>query len=412
MSTHAAERFLLEGMTVIELSSFVATPLCGATLADLGARVIRVEDRGGGPDRGRWPLAADDSSHYWTGLNRGKEAIAVDLRSEAGQELVARMLEESGEDGGILISNTERYAALVDDALRSRRPDLIHVNLAGKAGGGPAVDYTIQAETGFPFLTGEPGGDRPVNSPVPTWDLTAGLYLATGILAAVRRRSRTGQGASLRLALADIPLVTASQLGILAEAQLTPEQARQAAGNSVYGSFGRDFAARDGERFMIVALTPRQWADLVGTTGIGDALTALEPALGADFSDEGDRYRHREVIGALVQAWFAARSADEIREALGATRVLWAEYRTFTELAEQGVLQEHPLFSEVDHGAAGRYAAATSPLQIDGTVGMPRPAPRVGEHTASVLSDLLGLDAETLGRLRTDGLVAEAVDRG
>lgn len=403
---------LLEGLRIIELSSFVATPLCGMVLAQLGAEVIRVEHSSGGPDRGRWPLAKDGTSLYWTGLNRGKSAIAVDLKSDEGQELIADLVTSGGPNGGILISNTDRYAKLVDAELRQRRPDLVHVQLMGKNDGGTAVDYTVQAGTGFPLLTGDPAEAAPVNNPVPAWDLTAGLYLATGLLAAVHRRTASEEGSFVQVALEDVALATAGQLGYLADAQLKAGPAREADGNYVYGSFGRDFESADNERIMIVALTPRQWKDLVAMTGLEEALASLEPVLDADFSQEGDRYRHRQVLSALIGNWFAQRNAAEIREELAKTRILWSPYRTFEDLTSNDAqyLKDHPMFDKVSENGVGSYYAPRSALVVDGSAMAPQPAPKIGADTARILTDYVGVDEDRLSQLASEGLVTQAAD--
>lgn len=136
----------LRGLRVVELSSYVATPLCGMTLAQLGADVIRVEPVGGAVDRTRWPLAASGTSLYWSGLNKGKRAIEVDLSREEGRRLVADLVVRAG----IVVSNADRFRELSYAALRARRPDVIHVLLTGRRDGEAAVDYTVQAATGFP----------------------------------------------------------------------------------------------------------------------------------------------------------------------------------------------------------------------------------------------------------------------
>ncbi len=154
---------LLAGLRVVELSAYVATPLCGLTLAQLGADVVRVEPLGGAADRTRWPLADSGTSLYWSGLNKGKRAVAVDLESEADRRRVADLIVDGGPC--VVVTNTERHADLGYAALSERRPDLIHVLLTGRADGGAAVDYTVQAATGFPLLTGT--GPEPVNHVVP-----------------------------------------------------------------------------------------------------------------------------------------------------------------------------------------------------------------------------------------------------
>ncbi|MBE3001707.1 CoA transferase [Nocardiopsis sp. HNM0947] len=395
----------LSGLRIVELSSFVATPLCGLTLAQLGAEVIRVEPMGGAPDRGRWPLSAQGTSLYWTGLNRGKRGVEVDLSRDEGRALVSDLIVEGD---GIVVSNAERRGTLGVDALSARRPDLVHATLVGRRDGGTAVDYTVQASTGFPLASGPTDHEGPVNSSVPTWDLAAGLYLATGILAAVHHRSATGQGRRLRLALEDVALATAGTLGHLAEAQLRPESPREPDGNHVYGSFGRDFTSADGVRFMVVALTPRHWTELVEAAGLGEVVGALERSLGADLSQEGERYRHRDTLAALLASWFGRTGAEDVRAALGATRVLWSQYRTFTETA--AALPGNPLFHEAEQAGVEPHLAPAAPVALNGEHTPPAPAPRVGEHTHAVLGSALGLGGDELDRLVEQGIVRPAAD--
>lgn len=138
---------ILAGLRVVEISSYVATPLCGMTLAQLGADVVRVEPLGGAPDRTRWPLADSGTSLYWSGLNKGKRAIAVDLESAAARAGIADLITEGGPC--VVVTNTARYAEFGYEKLSARRPDVVRALLEGRAGGGAAVDYTVQAATGF-----------------------------------------------------------------------------------------------------------------------------------------------------------------------------------------------------------------------------------------------------------------------
>jgi 2-methylfumaryl-CoA isomerase len=394
-------------MRIIELSSFVATPLCGLTLAQLGATVIRVEPMGGAPDRTRWPLANNGTSLYWNGLNPGKQAIEIDLDQARGRELVADLVVSGGASGGILVTNTQRWPELSYDALAVRRRDILHVLLNGTHDGKIAVEYTVQAGTGFPQVTGPADHAAPVNNVVPAWDLASGLYLATGVLAAELRRRRTGLGSQVRVALEDVALAAAGHLGYLAEAQLRPEVERTRDGNFMYGGFGRDFISADGQRFMLVALTPRHWTELLHMTGLAETVQALGRALHADFSDEGERYRHRQVLAGLVAEWFGRHDGQAVREALSRTRLLSSPYRSFSELVadDARLLREYPLFSTVDQPGVGTVIAPGSPITVDGQRGGPAPAPRVGQDTQHVLSDLLGLRMGDLDALAAAGIV-------
>ena len=241
---------ILGGLRVIEGSAFVATPLGGMTLAQLGADVIRFDPIGGGLDRHRWPVTSSGQSLFWTGMNKGKRSIAVDLRNARGQELLTRLIAAPGADAGIFSTNFPARGWLSYESLSKARPDLVMVNLLGRRDGGSEVDYTVNPQLGFPLLTGAPDGE-PVNHVFPAWDAIAGNMIATAILAALRHRDRRGEGQLVTLALKDVGLAMLGHLGMIAEVQVNGLD-RPRYGNHLYGAFGRDFVTRDGRRLMIV----------------------------------------------------------------------------------------------------------------------------------------------------------------
>jgi 2-methylfumaryl-CoA isomerase len=377
---------LLDGLRIVEISSFVAAPLGGMTLAQLGADVIRVDPLGGAADTGRWPLAPSGESLLWTGMNKGKRSITADFRSPEGREVITRLAAEAG----IVLTNAVGRDWLTYDALVAHRADLIHLQVEGHPDGSAAVDYTVNAEIGFPLVTGPPEHSGPVNHVLPAWDVACGLYAAVGLLAAERRRNRTGEGARIRLPLYDVALATAGNLGYLAEAQLGAERPR--VGNHLFGGFARDFALRDGGRVMVVALTTRHFTDLARATGLAQTFAELQRLLGADFTTDGDRYRHREAIAALLAPWFAARTRPELDAAFTGSAVLWAPYLRFTELD----LAASPMLGEIDQPGVGRVRAPASPLDTGGCRRAVA-APRLGEHTDTLLRGL-GLDPDDLRR--------------
>lgn len=374
----------LAGLRVIEVSSFVAAPLGGMTLAQLGAEVIRVDPLGGAPDTTRWPLAPNGGSLYWAGLNKGKRSVVLDLRSPEGQRAVADLVAGSGADGGIVLTNAG-YPWLSYDALRQARADLIHLHIAGGHDGSPAVDYTVNASVGFPLATGAEDTAGPVDHVLPAWDVACGLYAAIGILAAERHRRRTGEGRAITLPLADVALAVTGHLGFLAEGRLGASRPR--IGNHLYGGFARDFRTGSGDFVMIVTLTPRHYADLARVTERAGALAAVERALGADFTTDSDRYAHREVIAALLAPWFAGHTTDEVTEALKGTSVLWDRYRTFAELASAPETLANPLVSFINQPGIGEILATGIPLAQPGTPQIPVPAPLLGADTDAALRE-------------------------
>ena len=374
----------LSGVRIVEISSFVAVPLAGMTLAQLGAEVVRVDPVGGAADYHRWPVTGAGDSIYWAGLNKGKRSMEVDMRSPEGRELVRRLIVAAG----VLITNVAGRQWHSYEELSALRPDLIHLEVLGRADGTTGVDYTVNAATGFPLVTGPADHVGPVNHVMPSWDVSCGLYAALAILAALRRRDASGQGSRIQLPLDDVALATAANLGFLTEVMINGDQ-RPRLGNAIFGQYGRDFTSSDGASFMVVALTPRHFGDLTALTGTAKAVAALAEALGVDFDDEGSRYQHRQVLDDLFAEWFATHTAAEIAAALSASSVLWDRYQSFSEVADSPRVTANPLFAPmVDR--VGRYLAPGLPMSVDGVHTRPAPAPALGQDNDAVPDEWLG----------------------
>ncbi len=379
---------ILSGLRIVEISAFIAAPLGGATLAAMGADVIRVDPPGGGVDIGRWPLHRGRSL-YWAGLNQGKRSVTIDMRHELGQEKVANLITAPGDGGGIFLTNLPVSGWDSYDELKKLRRDLIMVVITGNYDGSAAVDYTVNAALGFPFITGPDDTIGPVNHVLPAWDAMTGFLAATAILAAERHRRITGDGQLVELSLSDVGLAVAGHLGLIGEAVLE-EQPRGRFGNHVYGTFGRDFVTRDGRRVMVLALTPRQWRSLVEATGLSGEFRNLEARLGLYFNNEGDRWRGRQEISDRLQEWIALRNLSSVAAAFDAEKVLWGPYQTFKELVAEDprASAANPLFADVEHPGLGTYPTPGSPLRFGAADPVPpRPAPRLGEHTDEVLRE-------------------------
>ena len=216
------------------------------------------------------------------GLNQGKRSVTIDTRTEVGQRQVAGLIAAPGEGGGIVLTNLPVRGWNSYGELSKLRRDLIMVVITGDRDGGTAVDYTVNAALGFPWLTGPEGHDGPVNHVLPAWDGMTGFLAAFAILAAERHRRLHGEGQLVELSLSDVGLAMAGHLGLIGEAILEPEP-RGRFGNDVYGTFGRDFGTRDGRRVMVLALTARQWVSLGEATGLRGDFAELESRVGADF---------------------------------------------------------------------------------------------------------------------------------
>ena len=399
---------ILDGLRVIEGSAYVAAPLGGMTLAQLGADVIRFDQIGGGLDRNRWPVTDDGASMFWAGLNKGKRSIQVDLRSDRGRELLTALISAPGKDAGIVLTNFPARGWLAYEALREHRDDLIMAAITGNHDGSSEVDYTVNPATGFPWATGPRNLGVPFNHLLPAWDAITGTLATTGLLAAERHRRRTGEGQLVTVALSDVAFAMVGNLGKIAEAQVCRRE-RQKEGNYLYGAFGRDFLTADDRRVMVVALTPHQWTALVEATGLHSVFERVEEAMGVDLSREGDRFAAREVLGALLKPWTIRHTLEEIGEIFDSHGVCWGPYQTFMELVEQDARcsTENPMFEQVEQPEIGTYLMPGSPLQFSEHGRLPPTrAPMLGEHTEEILADLLSLGEAEIGRLYDDGVVA------
>lgn len=398
---------ILSGMRVVEGSAFVAIPLAGMTLAQMGAEVIRFDRIEGGLDAGRWPITKDGRSLFWAGLNKGKKSVAVNLATEAGREIVTRIVTAPGPDAGLFLTNLRVKGWLDHPTLSALRPDLVMVTLLGDRHGRPAVDYSVNPSIGFPDATGPEGSTDPVAHVLPAWDCIAGNMAVSALLAAERHRLRTGQGQEVVFSLKDAAAAMLGNLGIIGEVLVNGVD-RPKAGNALYGGYGQDFVCADGRRVMVIGLTDRQWAGLVKATGTGEAMALLERRLGESLADEGARFHHRAAITAVLAPFFAARRVEDFAPEFDRAGLTWSEFRSFARAVHEDpdLSPKNPMFAEIDQPGIGRFPVPGSPLSFGA---LPREAPvrapELGEHTEEVLADVAGLSSGQIGRLFDQGVV-------
>jgi 2-methylfumaryl-CoA isomerase len=399
---------ILSGLRVVEGSAFVAAPLGGMTLAQLGADVIRFDPVGGGLDYRRWPVTKEGKSLFWAGLNKGKRSIAVDINAPEGRELVAHLICAPGDNAGLFLTNFPARGWLSYAALKKQRDDLIMVNIMGDRHGGSVVDYTINPAVGFPAATGPEGTRDPVNHVLPAWDMITGQMALVGLLAAERHRRLTGEGQLVKIPLADVAMAAVGNLGKIAEVQIN-RSTRPKMGNYLYGAFGRDFITGDGQQIMIVALTLRQWQGLVKATGLGPELDELAERMRLDFTLEGDRFRARRHIADIIEPWIHERRTEEFRELFEQNGVCWGLYQSFMEMVRHDpeCSDANPMFQMVQQPGIGEYLMPASPLDFGAVQRLEaQRAPLLGEHTDEVLASVLGLSQGEIGRLHDRRIVA------
>ncbi|MBV8191766.1 MAG: CoA transferase [Alphaproteobacteria bacterium] len=398
---------ILAGLRIVEGSAFIAAPLGGMTLAQLGADVIRFDHIEGGLDHDRWPVTAEGRSIYWAGLNKGKRSIAVDLRSPRGRELLTALIAAPGDGAGIFTTNMPARGWLAYEALAKKRGDLIALNIVGARDGAAHVDYTVNAITGFPMVTGPVGHKGPVNAVAPPWDLATAYAGAMALLAAERHRRLTGQGQRIVLPLQDMALAATSALGYIGEAVVNGV-ARPRLGNEIFGTFGRDFRTSDGRYVMICIFSDRHVDALAAAGGFAHDFARIEKEQGVDLKSDAGRWTARAALCAVIEPWVASHTAAEIAAALKKAGALWSPYKTFRELAEdRDHVLDNPMFSVLEQPGIGRYPAAASPLQF-GAIPRepPRPAPVLGQHTDEILSGILGLPDHEIAKLHDQKVVA------
>jgi 2-methylfumaryl-CoA isomerase len=199
-----------------------------------------------------------------------------------------------------------------------------------------------------------------------------------------------------------------ADLGYLAQAQVLGE-ARPPIGNDMYGAFGRDFPTADGRRVMVVAISSRQWRSLVDAVEIGEHLPGVERAFTVDLSLEGDRFRARDALAALIAPWVGERTLAEVADVFDRHGVCWGAYQTFAQLLEEDwrVSDTNPVFRDIEQPGLGKLRVGGSPLAFSELHREdPRPAPQLGEHSEQILAEDLGLSAHEIASLRDRGIVA------
>lgn len=399
---------ILQGMRVVEGSAFVAVPLAGMTLAQMGADVIRFDRIEGGLDSKRWPVSETGQSHFWAGMNKGKRSVAVNMRSDEGRALISRIITAPGEDAGLFISNL-RVAGWTDhETLSQRRQDLIMVTLTGDRAGRPQVDYTVNPALGISHITGPADATTPVASALPAWDCIAGQMVVSALLAAERRRLKTGLGEDVELALKDVAAATIGHLGMIGEAATAPQQ-RTKSGNDLYGAYGHDFICADGKRVMIIGLTDRQWALIVKVTETENAMQALENDTQMSLRDEGNRWRLRDRITALLNPWFAARNVADFAAQFDQAGLTWSLFQSLQQALETDpdLQADNPIFELCDQPGLGRYPVPSLPVRFrNAGRSATKLAPKLGQHTEEILSEVAGLDDTEIAQLFDRNIVA------
>jgi crotonobetainyl-CoA:carnitine CoA-transferase CaiB-like acyl-CoA transferase len=388
----------LSGIRVVDLTRILAGPYATMILGDLGADVVKIENPDGGDDsRGwgpPWVPQAGGASAYFAAVNRNKRSVALDLKSEAGREIVWRLIEASD----VVVSNfrpgvIERLG-FSWEAVQERAPRVVYAIVNGYGAIGPAAekpsfDVIVQGESGVMDVTGWPDGP-PTRVGISLGDETAGLLVVQGILAALFARERTGRGQRVEVALHDglLSLLTyhaqnwwaggprPRRLGN-AHPSIVPYQTFQAADAWINVGVGNE----------------RQWRALCGV------VRRLEWVDDPRFETNAARVEHRDELVPLLKELFAARPAAEWLDALAAVGIPSGRIRPVAEALEAPETRHREMVVEIEPDGHGPLRLLGVPVKLSETPGrIRRPPPSLGEHTAEVLSEI-GYDPDLVERL-------------
>ena len=322
------------------------------------------------------------------------------------------MLVELVRQTGVLITNLPVDSFLSHAAIAAECPELVSVRIMGWHDGRQAMDFTVNAASGYPLMTGpadwDPATAPPINQVLPAWDFITGAYCAFALLAGLRHRDATGEGIEMRVPLGDVAIGTAANSGAMAE-MLYRGADRERLGNAIWGALGRDFTSRDGKRFMVAALTAKQWNALIGALGVSDQIAALEASSGLSFAtSDANRFDQREKIFAILQGAAGQLDYADLAQRLTGAGATFEHYRTMYEMArDPQLVADNPLFGPSPANPSGfEYPATRSFANVPSmTPDEPRPAPYLGEHSEEVLGERLGLSSDAVVALIGRGVV-------
>lgn len=374
---------LLEGITVVSIEQAVAAPFATRQLADLGARVIKVERPGTGDFARDYDTTVHGMSSHFVWLNRSKESVALDLTTAMGRKAMARLVACAD----VFVQNLAPGAAgrlgFGADVLRAQQPELIHCSISGYGEGGPyggkkAYDLLVQCESGLISTTGTP--DDPAKVGISVADIAAGMYAYSGILTALLRRERTGEGATLDLSMLEAlgewmgyPMYYSRYGG-------TPPQ-RTGLSHASIAPYG-PFPCQDGRQVFLGIQNEREWVVFCEDVLRSSALTS-DPR----FMSNSLRVTHREELTAEISAVFVGLDLEVVVGRLDEVGIANAALRDMSQFVEHEQLEARGRWRTVNT-PVGTVQALVPPGTLQGEEPVMNPVPGHGEHTLAVLREL------------------------
>jgi len=395
-----ARELLLSGVTVLDFTRILAGPYCTMLLGDLGADVLKIEPPKGDDSRYWGPPFVDGESAYFLAVNRNKKSLTLDLKTNEARAIVLSLADGSD----VVIENfrpgTMERLGLGYEALRARNPRLVYCSISGYGQSGPlrerpGYDAVMQGEGGWMGLTGEPHG-MPMKVGASLADIFAGMMAGEGILAALYRRERTGEGSFIDVALFDSVVST---LCYQAQGYLMTGEVPKRLGNR-HSSLApyETFASADGHVIVGVG-NDSLWKRFV--RAVGDA-SLDDPR----YEVNASRVANYDELKARLEPLFATRTTDEWIALLEGAGIPVGRVRDVREVFSNPQIAPREMRIEVAHPKLGKLPLTGSPIKVGGNGARPphEAPPMLGEHTEEVLAARLGLDAETLRALRAKGV--------
>jgi itaconate CoA-transferase len=386
----------LDGITVITLEHAIAAPFCTRQLADLGARVIKVERPGVGDfARGYDERVRGLASHFvWT--NRSKESLSLDVKHPEAGKVLAKLVDKAD----VLVQNLAPGAAarlgLSYETLREKNPRLIVCDISGYGADGPyrnkkAYDLLIQSESGFLSTTGTP--EDPAKAGCSIADIAAGMYAYTNVLAALIQRGKTGQGCGIDVSMLESMVEWMSYPLYYAHEGAPPPQRAGAAHATIY-PYG-PFSAGDGKTVMLGVQNEREWVAFCNKV-------LEQPVLATDerFASNSRRTANRQVLREIIVAAFARFTSEQVVERLDGAQIANARMNDMREVWEHAQLKARERWTHVAT-PAGEVAALLPPGQPSAFEPRMDAVPALGEHTDAILREL-GYDAAAIEKLHAE----------
>jgi len=389
----------LKGITVVSVEQAVAAPFATRQLADLGARVIKIERPDGGDFARGYDATVKGLSSYFVWLNRSKESLALDLKQPQAQEVLARLLQRAD----VFVQNlapgaADRLGTRAAD-LRARYPRLIVCNMSGYGSSGPysqkkAYDLLVQSEVGLISITGTE--DAPSKAGISVADIAAGMYAYAGVLTALLARTASGRGATIEVSLFD---ALAEWMGSPAYYTMyggspPPRSGANHASIAPYGPF----SSGDGTRIYLGIQNAREW-----TRFCSDVLRVPDLADDERFRSNSLRVEHRRALHDAIERVFGGLPAAQIIERLDSARIAFARMNSVAEFLDHPQLSARQCWREIG-SPAGPLRALVPPVRIDGVEPVMGPVPSLGQHSRAILEEL-GFDDGVIARWREEGTI-------